>query len=760
MSQPSPAPVCRSSRRAPGIRRTPARSARAAGPGPRTAWPAARARASRPASRSRPRPWWCRRTRCPSRTPTPGSREATSTRTCARPGCGACSWAASRPTTASSTPSRTRSRAATPRCCSATRSAPSTSGRTTGAGRRRRWSAWAPSRSAATCSLHERRVRRPAHRSLPAHHAARVRPARHGRDGRVRALRAQPAAHARLPPRRGARAGARVPGDLALHRRGAGVGGARGPLRPSLRRLPGAHALHRRRARAARGHRLLRGRADPARHGAASRGAARGEPATQPAALPDARRLQGGARGAGGAREAARRLRHATRARRGGGAARGTRELPRRARGERDRARESALRHPGLRHRGALLRAGARRRGGGVRALRRRRSRARRAPARHLRHGGRGGEGGRARARGRRGARRAARQRRPGRARAPGPAHPRRGRARRGDHLRERQPGRRRAARSDRQRRADRRLRPRHAPRHFRRRALSRLRLQAGRVRRAAAAQALRRQGELAGPEAGLAAPRGRRPYAPGRPRARGRPAGRYGAPGPRHARRAAPRPSPVARRVPRARRRRARAASRAAPPPRARRRLPGDRHPGAPRPGRDAGRSVSFRLTAPGDDWLAAVPPLAALDRGPMPARVGNVGFGTASWTDRTLLASRAFYPPAASTPERRPRYYARHFPVVEGDATHYALPSAPHARAWAARTPPAFAVGVKAYAPLTRHPLEPARLDRDLLGELPPRPCRQRGLYASELPEAVLGELWRRFHVAPEPLRAAGKL
>jgi len=168
----------------------------------------------------------------------------------------------------------------------------------------------------------------------------------------------------------------------------------------------------------------------------------------------------------------------------------------------------------------------------------------------------------------------------------------------------------------------------------------------------------------------------------------------------------------------------------------------------------------VSFRLTAPGDDWLAAVPPLAALDRGPMPARVGNVGFGTASWTDRTLLASRAFYPPAASTPERRLRYYARHFPVVEVDATYYALPSAAHARAWAARTPADFAFGVKAYAALTRHPLEPARLDRDLLGELPRELCRKRSIYANQLPEAVLGELWRRFHVALEPLRAAGKL
>src|SRR5439155_1570903 len=83
-----------------------------------------------------------------------------------------------------------------------------------------------------------------------------------------------------------------------------------------------------------------------------------------------------------------------------------------------------------------------------------------------------------------------------------------------------------------------------------------------------------------------------------------------------------------------------------------------------------------------------------------------------------------------------------------------------AAHARAWAARTPADFAFGVKAHAALTQHPLEPARLDRDLLGELPRELCRKRSIYANELPEAVLGELWRRFHVALAPLRAAGKL
>ena len=82
--------------------------------------------------------------------------------------------------------------------------------------------------------------------------------------------------------------------------------------------------------------------------------------------------------------------------------------------------------------------------------------------------------------------------------------------------------------------------------------------------------------------------------------------------------------------------------------------------------------------------DWLALPPPLATLRGGSVPARAGNVLVGTASWTEKTLLASRSFYPPAANTPEKRLRYYARHFPVVEVDSTYYALPAAPrwHAR------------------------------------------------------------------------------
>ena len=161
-----------------------------------------------------------------------------------------------------------------------------------------------------------------------------------------------------------------------------------------------------------------------------------------------------------------------------------------------------------------------------------------------------------------------------------------------------------------------------------------------------------------------------------------------------------------------------------------------------------------------PTDGWLATPPPDAQLDRGPLPARVGNILVGTASWTEKTLIASRAFYPATANTPEKRLRYYARHFPVVEVDATYYALPSVANARVWAERTPPDFVFGVKAYAALTGHPIEPVRLDRDLQRRLPSALRTQRRVYPPDLPEEFRNALWEHFHAALAPLREAGKL
>ena len=45
----------------------------------------------------------------------------------------------------------------------------------------------------------------------------------------------------------------------------------------------------------------------------------------------------------------------------------------------------------------------------------------------------------------------------------------------------------------------------------------------------------------------------------------------------------------------------------------------------------------------------------------------------GTASWSDKSLLASKKFYPREASSPEARLRFYATKFPLVEVDTSYF---------------------------------------------------------------------------------------
>ena len=132
----------------------------------------------------------------------------------------------------------------------------------------------------------------------------------------------------------------------------------------------------------------------------------------------------------------------------------------------------------------------------------------------------------------------------------------------------------------------------------------------------------------------------------------------------------------------------------------------------------------------------------------------------GTASWTEKTLLESGAFYPSRVKTAEQRLRFYAERFGVVEVDATYYALPSVRNAAAWVERTPADFAFGVKAFAAMTGHPVEPRRLDRDLVTALPAALRSARSVEAEMLPPELVDEIWRRFRANLEPLVAAGKL
>jgi uncharacterized protein YecE (DUF72 family) len=136
----------------------------------------------------------------------------------------------------------------------------------------------------------------------------------------------------------------------------------------------------------------------------------------------------------------------------------------------------------------------------------------------------------------------------------------------------------------------------------------------------------------------------------------------------------------------------------------------------------------------------------------------VDNILIGSASWTDKTLIACGRFYPPEAKSAEARLRYYASQFPVVEVDSSYYGMPSPLNAQLWAQRTPEHFVFNVKAFRLFTGHQTSPDVLHKDIQQAL--GPGAPKTLYYKDMPQEILQELWRRFSEALEPLRQAGKL
>ena len=133
----------------------------------------------------------------------------------------------------------------------------------------------------------------------------------------------------------------------------------------------------------------------------------------------------------------------------------------------------------------------------------------------------------------------------------------------------------------------------------------------------------------------------------------------------------------------------------------------------------------------------------------------------GTASWTDKTLIASGRFYPKTATSAEARLRYYASQFPLVEVDSSYYAMPAPETAQLWAERTPPGFIMNVKAFRLFTGHQTQPKVLPKDIQEQLAGTPlASKRMLYDRDVPDELRDELWRRFREALLPLQAAGKL
>jgi uncharacterized protein YecE (DUF72 family) len=137
----------------------------------------------------------------------------------------------------------------------------------------------------------------------------------------------------------------------------------------------------------------------------------------------------------------------------------------------------------------------------------------------------------------------------------------------------------------------------------------------------------------------------------------------------------------------------------------------------------------------------------------------MGSILVGTASWTDRTLIAS-GWYPPEADTPEKRLRFYARQFPLVEVDATYYALPAEQTATSWAERTPAGFTFNVKAFSLFTQHPTPVKALPADLREAAAAGAAGKERVYLKDVDPAVADQAWDRFLAALEPLRRAGKL
>ncbi len=103
-----------------------------------------------------------------------------------------------------------------------------------------------------------------------------------------------------------------------------------------------------------------------------------------------------------------------------------------------------------------------------------------------------------------------------------------------------------------------------------------------------------------------------------------------------------------------------------------------------------------------------------------------GRILVGTAAWSDH-----EDFYPPRVRGTDRI-AYYARHFPVVEVNASYYHLLPQRNYALWAEKTPEDFTFNVKALGQLTGH-----------VRDEPPTP-----------------DTFDAFRESYEPIREAGKL
>jgi uncharacterized protein YecE (DUF72 family) len=145
------------------------------------------------------------------------------------------------------------------------------------------------------------------------------------------------------------------------------------------------------------------------------------------------------------------------------------------------------------------------------------------------------------------------------------------------------------------------------------------------------------------------------------------------------------------------------------------------------------------------------------------------DIQCGTAGWADKSLIASKRFYPRGCSSAEARLRFYASQFPLVEVDSAYYAMPSGSNSQLWAERTPANFTFNFKAFRIFTGHQTSPDVLPQDIQIALAAAPnaanvanvaLRKKNLYYRDLPPEIRDELWRRYQEALEPLRGTQRL
>ena len=92
------------------------------------------------------------------------------------------------------------------------------------------------------------------------------------------------------------------------------------------------------------------------------------------------------------------------------------------------------------------------------------------------------------------------------------------------------------------------------------------------------------------------------------------------------------------------------------------------------------------------------------------------GIRIGTASWTDPEFIKAGWYPDDVKNDAEGRLRYYASQFPMVEVNATFYAIPRRSTVDGWAERTPNDFRFHVKANQVISGHAADPARLPEPL--------------------------------------------